>query len=136
MSRRNTSIVSPRATFPENPRSYNGDFIEIKNNLNQCIDGLGGLVEANAVLQRMTTNDYSVQVKGQYQGVFAEVGHAVNEVQERINHVIATVTLVSRGDLKDLESYRQIGNGKGRRSDNDELVSVSHQNMIYQETCR
>ncbi len=107
---------------PKITDSYNGDFNEIKNNLNQCIDGLGGLVEANAVLQRMTTNDYSVQVKGQYQGVFAEVGHAVNEVQERINHVIATVTLVSRGDLKDLESYRQIGNGKGRRSDNDELV--------------
>ena len=107
---------------PKITDTYNGDFNEIKNNLNACIDGLGGLVEANAVLQKMDNNDYTVAVKGQYQGVFAEVASAVNGVQERIKHIIGSVTKVSKGDLSDLETYRAIGNGRGRRSDNDELV--------------
>ena len=54
--------------------AYNGDFNNIKNNLNACIDGLGGLVEANEVLQRMASNDYTTRVQGAYRGVFAEVG--------------------------------------------------------------
>ena len=45
---------------------YNGDFNEIKNNLNACIDGLQGLVEANAVLARMAVNDYSKGIEGNY----------------------------------------------------------------------
>ena len=56
--------------------NYNGDFNTIKNNLNACIDGLGGLVEANEVLQLMAANDYTRRVQGSYQGVFAEVGKA------------------------------------------------------------
>ncbi len=59
---------------PKITDSYNGDFNEIKNNLNQCIDGLGGLVEANEVLQKMATNDYTKKVAGNYVGIFAEVG--------------------------------------------------------------
>ena len=102
--------------------SYNGDFNLIKNNLNQCIDGLGGLVEANAVLQLMSENDYTIPVKGEYQGIFANVAIAVNEVQERINHILSTVTKISLGDLTDLDAYRQIGGGKGKRCDNDKLA--------------
>jgi methyl-accepting chemotaxis protein len=60
--------------------TYQGDFNEIKNNLNQCIDGLGGLVEANAVLQRMAVNALTQKVEGHSQGVYAQVGEAVNAV--------------------------------------------------------
>jgi PAS domain S-box-containing protein len=101
---------------------YRGDFNEIKNNLNACIDGLGGLVEANQVLQRMAVNDYAEQVEGEYQGVFADVGEAVNTVQDRLLHMQETALNVSRGDLGDLEAYRAIGNGTGRRSENDQIV--------------
>src|SRR5208337_2506162 len=59
--------------------NYNGDFNTIKNNLNACIDGLGGLVEANEVLQLMAANDYTSRVQGSYKGVFAEVGKATNK---------------------------------------------------------
>ena len=102
--------------------TYNGDFNAIKNNLNQCIDGLGGLVESNQVLQRMAVNDYSTDVKGQYNGVFSQVAAAVNDVELRIRHMIDTIGLVAKGDLSDLDAYRKIGNGAGRRSDNDQLV--------------
>ncbi len=39
---------------------YNGDFNIIKDNLNSCIDGLAGLVEAYAVLQKKAVNDYGI----------------------------------------------------------------------------
>jgi methyl-accepting chemotaxis protein len=98
--------------------TYNGDFNTIKNNLNACIDGLGGLVEANAVLQKMALNDYTASVDGKYQGVFASVAQAVNEVRSRISHLIGTIKDVSQGDLHELPDYKKVG----RRSEHDELV--------------
>ena len=102
--------------------TYNGDFNDIKDSLNRCIDGLGGLVEANAVLQRMAVNDHTLAVEGSYQGIFANVGRAVNDVRDRLLHVTDTAMNIARGDLGDLEKYKAIGNGKGRRSENDNLV--------------
>jgi methyl-accepting chemotaxis protein len=64
--------------------AYNGDFNTLKNNLNACIDGLGGLVEANEVLQLMAANDYTHRVQGSYQGVFAEVGKATNKTADTL----------------------------------------------------
>jgi methyl-accepting chemotaxis protein len=101
---------------------FKGDFNEIKNNLNHCIDGMSGLVEANAVLQRMALNDHTKMVEGQYQGLFAEVATAVNTVRERLLRVTEIANNISKGDLKDLEPLRQIGGGKGRRSENDRLA--------------
>jgi methyl-accepting chemotaxis protein len=107
---------------PKITDTYNGDFNELKVNLNQCIDGLGGLVEANAVLQRMAANDFTQTVTGQYQGVFADVAQAVNEVRARILHVQDTVVKISQGDLSDLPAFRQIGGGAGKRSEQDRLA--------------
>jgi methyl-accepting chemotaxis protein len=98
--------------------AYHGDFNELKTNLNACIDGLAGLTEADNVLQKMAVNDYSTNVTGQYQGVFADVAKAVNDVSARIKHVIGTVTNVSHGDLSELDAYKQIG----RRSEHDILM--------------
>jgi methyl-accepting chemotaxis protein len=108
---------------------YRGDFNEIKVNLNQCVDGLGGLAEANAVLQRMAANDYTQTVQGQYQGVFADVARAVNEVRARILHVQDTVVRISQGDLSDLPAYRQIGGGAGKCSEQDRLAPAMIQMM-------
>jgi methyl-accepting chemotaxis protein len=101
---------------------YHGDFNAIKDNLNQCIAGLGGLVEVNEVLQRMAVNDHTRTVTGQYQGVFAEVGAAVNDVRERLLHMTSIARRISVGDLAELESMRATNGGTGRRSDQDELL--------------
>ena len=98
--------------------TYNGDFNEIINNLNQCINGLGGLVESNAVLQRMAVNDYTRQVDGQYQGIFASVATATNDVRNRLLQVQKIATNIAQGDLQDLQDLRAIG----RRSENDQLT--------------
>jgi methyl-accepting chemotaxis protein len=98
--------------------TYSGDFDRLKNNLNACVDGLGGLAEVNSVLQSMADNDYSQQVEGKREGVFASIGQAVNVVHSRIAHLIGTIKKVSQGNLEDLKEYREIG----RRSQADELV--------------
>ena len=98
--------------------SYNGDFNILKNNINACIDGLGGLVEANIVLQKMAQNDYSQLIEGKYKGVFASVAEAVSDVNKRIGHLASTIKEVSQGDLTSLPEYRKIG----RRSEGDELM--------------
>ena len=103
---------------PKITDSYNGDFNEIKNNLNNCIDGLGGLVKTEEALRLMAVNDYSRQVDGQYQGVFASVADACNTVQTRIKHITGTLVGISNGNLSDLPEYKKIGH----RSEGDTLV--------------
>jgi methyl-accepting chemotaxis protein len=95
-----------------------GDFNVLKDNINACIDGLGGLVEADAVLQKMAKNDYTKTVEGKYQGIYASVGEAVNGVHEKIKHLISSLKNVSQGNLSDLPNYKKIG----RRSENDEFM--------------
>jgi len=103
---------------PKITDNYNGDFNEIKTNLNQCIDGLQGLVEANTVLKHIANNDYTISVKGQYLGLFSEVAISINSVEERLKHIQHTFAHISEGDFSDLESYKNVG----RRSDNDQII--------------
>jgi methyl-accepting chemotaxis protein len=101
---------------------YRGDYNQIKQSINRCIDGLAGLIEANDVLQKMAVNDHTQKVEGQYLGIYSEVGRAVNDVRDRVLRVAGTASNIARGDMSDLELYRSIGDGKGRRSENDQLV--------------
>ena len=99
--------------------AYQGDFNTIKNNLNACIDGLQGLVEANQVLQRMAKNNYTTSVEGKYQGIFAEVAAATNTAQSRTVHAVVILEGIAAGQYaKDLGELKSVG----RRSPEDTLV--------------
>ncbi|MBP1910374.1 methyl-accepting chemotaxis protein [Methanolobus bombayensis] len=97
---------------------YMGDFNHIKDNINECIDGLGGLVESNEILQLMVDNDHTRKVEGDYQGIYAEVADATNGIRERILTVMGVNKKIANGDLSDLEGLKEIG----KRSENDELI--------------
>lgn len=101
---------------------YRGDFNTLKDNLNRCVDGLGGLVESNAVLQRMAVNDFTVQVEGAYPGIYAEVARATNDVRAHLVRLQGTIKEIARGDLNGLGALKATAGGKGRRSESDELV--------------
>ncbi|MGI6728455.1 MAG: methyl-accepting chemotaxis protein [Anaerovoracaceae bacterium] len=98
--------------------SYNGDFNQIKNNINACIDGLGGLVEGRAILGKMAQNDYDSIVEGKYLGIYNEIADSINIVGKRINKIIDILCNVAQGDLKDLEELQKIG----RMSEKDRLL--------------
>jgi methyl-accepting chemotaxis protein len=95
-----------------------GDFVALTASINNCIDGLGGLVEANEVLQRMAVNDYTQKVQGNYSGVFAEVGKAVNLTGDRVRSMVDAVKQVAQGSLERLQEFKQVG----KRSEQDEVV--------------
>ncbi|MBP1909891.1 methyl-accepting chemotaxis protein [Methanolobus bombayensis] len=97
---------------------YQGDFNILKNNINDCIDGLGGLVEANEVLQLMVDNDHTRAVEGDYQGIYEEVANATNGIRQRILTVMGVNKRIAVGDLSDLEGLKKTG----KRSENDELI--------------
>jgi len=98
--------------------NYNGDFNTLKNNLNACIDGLGGLQEGTAVIQRMAVNDYTKAVAENYVGIFADLASGINLVQERIHHLVRTAKNISQGNLEELPELKKIGH----RSEQDELI--------------
>ncbi len=106
--------------------TYNGDFNTIKSNLNSCVDGLGGLVEAHKVLQLMAVNDYTARVEGSYKGVFGELAKATNLSEDRSKNVVKIVENLGKGDYKnDRVEVEKIG----RRSENDALIPALAQAM-------
>ncbi|WP_320051870.1 MCP four helix bundle domain-containing protein [uncultured Acetobacteroides sp.] len=118
MAAANIALIA-KGEIPEKvTASYNGDFNIIKNNINDCIDGLGGLVEASKVLGEMAYNDYSHMVEGNYQGIYHSTATAVNNVRARLLHVISITDNISRGNLVDLEDLKKVG----KRSENDTLI--------------
>lgn len=108
-----------RGEIPEKiTDEYKGDFNEIKNNINACIDGLGGLVESDKVMQTLAVNDCTQKVEGHYQGIFAEIAKATNEIRQKIINVQNAFINVAAGDLHELDQYKKIG----RLSANDQLI--------------
>jgi methyl-accepting chemotaxis protein len=112
-----------------------GEFIDLRDNLNSCIDGLGGLVEANATLQRMDNNDHSRGMEGNYLGLFGEVKVHVNAVRDRVNTLADSVEKIGKGDFSDYEMYRSIG----KRSEQDRLVpgfirTLEHLRTLTEDT--
>ncbi len=110
-----------RGEIPEKiEEEYKGDFNDIKNSINSCIDGLGGLVEGSEVLEKMALNDFSNSVKGDYQGIFRTIANSIDLVNRSINMTIDILHQVSEGDFSSLEMLKQIG----RKCDNDRFIPM------------
>lgn len=97
---------------------YYGDFNEIKNSINSCIQGLRGLEEASDILERMSLNDFTGSVQGSYSGIYSKIAESLNLMRESLLNSIAVIDHVSRGDLNDLADLKEAG----KRSENDTLV--------------
>jgi methyl-accepting chemotaxis protein len=115
--------------------NYNGDFNEIKNNLNACIDGLQGLVECNSVLQRMAVNDLTNGVKGDYVGIYASMGEATNNVRDRLLSVTGFMNDIAIGSTSQLAKIKKIG----KRSEQDKLLpacigAMENINFLIEDT--
>ena len=97
---------------------YRGVFNDIKNSINSCIDGLGGLVDGSAVLGKMAVNDFDSRVEGNYLGIFKEIADSVNQVCDSVNATINILSAVADGDLQHLDMLKKIG----KKSENDRLI--------------
>lgn len=103
---------------PKITDEYYGDFREIKNNLNACLDGLGALSVADHTLKLMNKNDLTQAIDGDFDGIFGEIARSINGVHAQLGRIVSISTNIRNGDLSDLDFLRSIG----KRSENDRLV--------------
>jgi len=98
--------------------TYNGDFNELKNNLNACINGLGALTVGNKILDQMSKNDFTDKIEGDYLGIYAEICKFINDIHWKLEHIVNIANNIAIGDMQDLEDLRQTG----KRSEQDSLI--------------
>ena len=106
-------VIPPKITT-----EYKGDFNDLKNNINACIDGLGALTETGEVLHRLFINDFSAKMEGTYLGVFGDLATSVNEIHWKLNYIHAIVNNVSNGNMSDYDELVSIG----KRCEVDEFI--------------
>jgi methyl-accepting chemotaxis protein len=103
---------------PKITTEYKGDFNDLKNHINACIDGLGALTETGEVLHRLYINDFSAKMAGNYLGIFGDLATSVNEIQWKLNYIHSIVNNVSNGNMHDYDELVSIG----KRSEEDEFI--------------
>ncbi|WP_050739410.1 methyl-accepting chemotaxis protein [Acetobacterium bakii] len=103
---------------PKITTEYHGDFNELKNSINACIDGLGALEEGNKVLALMSKNDFSEAIEGNYLGIYAEISESINGVHGKLIHIVGIANNIASGEMHDLEDLKETG----KRSENDQLI--------------
>ncbi|MBX3043026.1 MAG: Cache 3/Cache 2 fusion domain-containing protein [Candidatus Kapabacteria bacterium] len=88
---------------PKITDNYNGDFNEIKNNLNQCIDSLNGLInEMNYMSKQHDLGDIDVVINvDKFTGAYNEMAHGVNDM---VNGHISV-------KKKAMACFKEFGNG-------------------------
>lgn len=106
-------VIPPKITT-----EYKGDFNDLKNHINACIDGLGALTETGEVLHRLFINDFSAKMEGNYLGVFGDLATSVNEIHWKLNYIHTIVNNVANGNMSDYDELVNIG----KRSDEDEFI--------------
>ncbi len=79
---------------PKITDKYNGDFNEIKNNLNMCIDSLKLLIvdDGGIVLQTASDKNLTVRMKGTYQGAYDTMKQNINSLLESLDEAFSQVS--------------------------------------------
>ncbi len=88
---------------------YLGEFDNLKQSINACINGLTALNESNLVLQQMAVYDFTVQVEGESLGIYGQMATAINNLRQRLIESQTMVDRIAAGDFQDLEQLRQVG---------------------------
>ena len=82
---------------PKITDNYHGDFNEIKNNLNQCIDSLNGLLgEMAQMYERQKAGDIDAMADTtKFQGVYKQLAEGVNEaVHLHVRNILKILNIV------------------------------------------
>lgn len=95
------------------------DFIDLRDNLNSCILSLHALKEGNDVLSKMSRNDYTERVRGDYQGIYSEISKSINAVADTTNLLVQLLYHIATGDFSIFEEKKS-----NSMSENDSLTPV------------
>jgi methyl-accepting chemotaxis protein len=103
---------------PKISMEYSGDFNEMKDSINACIDGLGGLEEGNRILALMSDNNFTEKIESEYTGIYQEIAVSINGINEKLVDIVDICNNIAVGDMQDLEKLTAVG----KRSQEDQLV--------------
>jgi methyl-accepting chemotaxis protein len=99
--------------------AYSGDWGRLVTGMNDLTAAVEEPVnELMSIFSRMSLNDFTQKIDRDYQGVWNEIKHAVNEVNGHNERIVEVVDNISKGDLSDLDGFKKVG----RRCDQDELM--------------
>jgi methyl-accepting chemotaxis protein len=98
---------------------FNGGFKEIVSGINDILNTfLAPMDETLNIVTKMSANDYTEIMSGEYKGGFAALSNAINDVQKRLLSAQNVAEKIARGDTSELGNFKKIG----KRSENDHLV--------------
>jgi methyl-accepting chemotaxis protein len=98
---------------------HSGEFRKIIQGVNDTLDSVvNPMREAEEVLGRMSDNDFTVNMSGNYRGDMHKLKESINSVAVRLLAAQECFVYLSVGDTSMLEKYSKIG----RRSENDKLM--------------
>lgn len=105
---------------------YQGELLEIKEGVNDALEGLSALTLANQILQKMAVNDFTSKIEGDFKGIFAQLQVSITNLTSTLTGVEDTVTNISEGNLSDLAVYQNLG----KKSENDKIIPAFIDMMI------
>ena len=98
---------------------FRGSWKELAMGINRLMDNIAAPVnEVRSVVKRISVNDYTTRVTGNYGGLFHDLADDTNTLCDQLLDVQNSLVQVSQGDTSALEQYRSIG----RRSENDNML--------------
>ena len=107
---------------------YKGDFNEIKNNLNQCIDVLKALIEEDGgvALEASANKNLTVRLKREYNGAYAKMKDNINEMLDSMSNALGQAGIASE----------QVGTASGQVSSSSQALAEgsSEQAASLEET--
>jgi methyl-accepting chemotaxis protein len=120
---------------PKISEHYNGDFNNIKNSLNLCIDSLRSLIEEDggAALLAAANKDLTARAKKDYQGVFETMKTNINTLIQNLDEALVQVALASEqvasasGQIS--SGSQTLSQGASEQASSLEEVSSSLQEM-------
>ncbi|OGV50590.1 MAG: hypothetical protein A2X49_12380 [Lentisphaerae bacterium GWF2_52_8] len=116
---------------PKITDNYNGDFNEIKNNLNQCIDAVNSLVsDANmlaeaAVEGKLATRADATKHKGDFRKIVEGVNNTLDAVIGPLNEAAKVLESIAKRDL----TARVLGNYKGQLGELKNNLNTAGNNL-------
>ena len=113
------AVTAGDLTKRNNENLFQGSYRDIVHGLNTLVEAVTTpLGELMQMLNRLSVNDYTQNMVGNYTGVWDDLKQAANTTMKRTLNVQDVAVKVSNGDLSKLDEFRKIG----RRCENDQLV--------------
>ncbi|MBW2664283.1 MAG: chemotaxis protein, partial [Deltaproteobacteria bacterium] len=114
---------------------YNGDFNEVKNNLNVCIDALKKLIEddGGVTLEAAANKDLTVSLKQEYQGAYTKMKDNINKMitgmAGALSNAAAAADQVSAASGEIASSSQSLAEGASEQAASLEETSASMEEM-------